>query len=229
MDHPRFEDFFPPWKELADEHRQQLKEAAVLIGVPKKRILHNGNADCIGVLLIFEGQLRAYMTSAEGKEVSLFRLFKRDMCLLSASCMLADIQFEITVEAEKDTVLWLIPAEIYRSVMKMSVGLANYTNSLMASHFTEVMWLMEQIIFKSMDERLAAFLLNESDLENTDNLHITHEQIARHLGSAREVITRLLQYLQNEGAVELNRGCIRITNKNLLENRFKEKKPPQIK
>ena len=92
----------------------------------------------------------------------------------------------------------------------------------MASRFSDVMWLMEQIIFKSMDERLAGFLLDESGLENTDNLQITHEQIARHLGSAREVITRLLQYFQNEGAVELKRGSIKIVNRDLLEKRFKK-------
>lgn len=219
---PEFEKYFPSWENLEDKHRQELKKAAVFTQVPKGKIVHNGKADCIGVLLVFEGQLRAYMTSNEGKEVSLFRLFKRDMCLLSASCMLADIQFEVTVEAEKDTTVWLIPAEVYRRIMKESAVLANYTNSLMASRFSDVMWLMEQIIFKSMDERLAGFLLDESGLENTDNLQITHEQIARHLGSAREVITRLLQYLQNEGAVELKRGSIRIANRDLLEKRFKK-------
>lgn len=217
-----FEAYFPSWESLDEKHRRELKKAAVFTQVPKGRILHNGKADCIGVLLIYEGQLRAYMTSHEGKEVSLFRLFKRDMCLLSASCMLADIQFEVTVEAEKDTAAWLIPAETYRRIMKESAVLANYTNSLMASRFSDVMWLMEQIIFKSMDERLAGFLLDESGLENTDNLQITHEQIARHLGSAREVITRLLQYFQNEGAVELKRGSIKIVNRDLLEKRFKK-------
>ncbi|WP_428770126.1 Crp/Fnr family transcriptional regulator [Treponema sp. HNW] len=219
---PEFEKYFPSWENLEAKHRQELKKAAVFTQVPKGKIVHNGKADCIGVLLVFEGQLRAYMTSNEGKEVSLFRLFKRDMCLLSASCMLADIQFEVTVEAEKDTTVWLIPAETYRHIMKESAVLANYTNSLMASHFSDVMWLMEQIIFKSMDERLAGFLLDESALENTDNLQITHEQIARHLGTAREVITRLLQYLQNEGAVELKRGSIRIANTDVLEKRFKK-------
>lgn len=217
-----FAAYFPSWESLDEKHRRELKKAAVFTQVPKGRILHNGKADCIGVLLICEGQLRAYMTSHEGKEVSLFRLFKRDMCLLSASCMLADIQFEVTVEAEKDTAAWLIPAETYRRIMKESAVLANYTNSLMASRFSDVMWLMEQIIFKSMDERLAGFLLDESGLENTDNLQITHEQIARHLGSAREVITRLLQYFQNEGAVELKRGSIKIVNRDLLEKRFKK-------
>ena len=221
---PELKDYFPPWNDLSPEQRGRLNEAAVFTQVPKGKILHNGNTDCIGVLVVFEGRLRAYITSDEGKEVSLFRLFKRDMCLLSASCMLADIQFEITVESERDTVFWIIPAETYHELMKESAALANYTNSLMATHFTDVMWLMEQIIFKSMDERLAFFLLEESSVEQSDVLHITHEQIARHLGSAREVVTRLLQYFQAEGAVELKRGTITLTNKDLLEKGSKIKK-----
>ncbi len=218
----RLEDYFPPWTRLSEEHRKQLERQAVFTHVPKGRILHDGNADCIGVITVFDGQLRAYITSSEGKEVSLFRLFKRDICLLSASCMLADIQFEITLEAEKDTAFWLIPADVYRKIMQESAVLANYTNSIMASRFSDVMWLVEQMIFKSMDERLALFLLDESDLESTDNLQITHERIAHHLGSAREVISRLLQYFQNEGAVELKRGGIVLTNKALLESRLKK-------
>ena len=186
-----FGEYFPLWTALTVKHRKILKEAAVFTKVPEGTILHNGKADCIGVMLIFEGRLRAYIMSENGKEATLFRLLAHDMCVLSASCMFSSIQFEITIEAEKNTSFWLIPADIYRSVMRQSAVLANYTNDLITSRFTDVMWLIEQIIFKSMDERLASFLLDESRLENTQKLCITHEQIARHLGSAREVITRL--------------------------------------
>ncbi len=193
-----FGEYFPLWTALTVKHRKILKEAAVFTKVPEGTILHNGKADCIGVMLIFEGRLRAYIMSENGKEATLFRLLAHDMCVLSASCMFSSIQFEITIEAEKNTSFWLIPADIYRSVMRQSAVLANYTNDLITSRFTDVMWLIEQIIFKSMDERLASFLLDESRLENTQKLCITHEQIARHLGSAREVITRLLKYFQEE-------------------------------
>ena len=217
-----FGEYFPLWTALTVKHRKILKEAAVFTKVPEGTILHNGKADCIGVMLIFGGRLRAYIMSENGKEATLFRLLAHDMCVLSASCMFSSIQFEITIEAEKNTSFWLIPADVYRKIMQESAVLANYTNSIMASRFSDVMWLVEQMIFKSMDERLALFLLDESDLESTDNLQITHERIAHHLGSAREVISRLLQYFQNEGAVELKRGGIVLTNKALLESRLKK-------
>lgn len=126
------------------------------------------------------------------------------------------IQFEITIEAEKDTELWVIPSEIYKGIMEESAPVANYTNELMASRFSDVMWLMEQIMWKSLDKRVAAFLLEESTIENTSELKITHEIIANHLGSHREVITRMLRYFQSEGMVKLSRGTVTITDEEKL-------------
>ena len=139
------------------------------------------------------------------------------MCLFSASCIMRSIQFEITIEAEKDTDLWIIPADIYQSIMAESAPVANYTNELMATRFSDVMWLIEQIMWKSLDKRIAAFLLEEASIEGTDKLKITHEYIANHLGSHREVITRMLRYFQNEGIVKLSRGVVEITDTEKLE------------
>ena len=122
------------------------------------------------------------------------------------------IQFDITIEAEKDSEMWVVPSEIYKEVMGRSAALANYTNQLMATRFSEVMWLIEQIMWKRQDKRLADFLLNESELENTTVLKITHDRIASHLGTMREVVTRLLRYLQSEGMVRLSRGTVELTD-----------------
>jgi len=100
--------------------------------------------------------------------------------------------------------------------MEESAAVANYTNEIMASRFSDVMWLVEQIMWKSMDKRLAAFLADEAVLEGTTSLRITHEKIANHMGTAREVITRLLRYFQNEGVVKLTRGGIEITDEKRL-------------
>ena len=101
--------------------------------------------------------------------------------------------------------------------MESSVPVANYTNQLMASRFSEVMWRMEQIMWQSFDQRLAAFLLEESDLEETPVLKLTHEKIANHLGSAREVVTRMLRYFQEEGLVRLARGTVELLDRKGLE------------
>ena len=212
-----FQDYFPVWNRLTAAQQNQLLSGLTSRKAKKGTILHNGSADCTGLLLIKTGQLRAYILSDEGREITIYRLFDRDMCLFSASCILNSIQFEITITAEKDTEFWLIPSELYKNLLTESAPLANYTNELMAARFSDVMWLIEQILWKSLDKRLAAFLLEEAAIEDSNELKITHEIIANHLGSHREVITRMLRYFQSEGIVKLSRGKIILQNPERLE------------
>lgn len=212
----KLEDFFPFWQGLSEEWKARLTEAAVYRKIEKGTVVHSGSADCLGLLLVCSGQLRAYIISEEGREITIYRLFERDICLFSASCMMRNIQFDITIEAEKDTEAWVIPPKLYRKLTEESAATANYTNEVMGSRFSEVMWLMEQIMWNRFDRRLASFLLEESALEGSDSLLITHEKIANHLGSAREVVTRMLRYFQREGLVELSRGTICILSREKL-------------
>ena len=212
-----FQDYFPVWNRLTAAQQNQLLSCPTSRKAKKGTILHNGSADCTGLLLIKTGQLRAYILSDEGREITIYRLFDRDMCLFSASCILNSIQFEITITAEKDTEFWLIPSELYKNLLTESAPLANYTNELMAARFSDVMWLIEQVLWKSLDKRLAAFLLEEAAIEDSNELKITHEIIANHLGSHREVITRMLRYFQSEGIVKLSRGKITLLNPERLE------------
>ena len=207
-----FQNYFPIWDKLTLTQKEKIAGGAVRRIAAKGTVLHNGSADCTGLLLVEQGQLRAYILSDEGREITLYRLFDRDICLFSASCMMRSIQFEVMIEAEKDTALWIVPTEIYQNVMQESAPVSNFTNEIMATRFSEVMWLMEQIMWKSFDKRLAAFLLEESTLEETQVLKITHETIANHLGTAREVVTRMLRYFQSEGMVKLARGTVEITD-----------------
>lgn len=212
-----FQTMFPIWNQLTPLQQRRIAGSLLERSVKKGTIIHNGTADCTGLLLIQSGQLRAYMLSDEGREITLYRLFDRDMCLFSASCMMRSIQFEITIEAEKDTTFWILPIDVYKNIMEESAPLANYTNELMATRFSDVMWLIEQILWKSLDKRVAAFLLEESSIENSKELKITHEAIARHLGSHREVITRMLRYFQSEGLVRLSRGTVVLLDEKRLE------------
>ena len=213
-----FQNYFPIWDKLNKVEQDRITDNLITRKVTKGTVIHNGSMECTGLLLIKTGQLRAYILSDEGREITIYRLFDRDMCLFSASCIMRSIQFDITIEAEKDTDLWIIPAELYQSIMKDSAPVANYTNELMATRFSDVMWLIEQIMWKSLDKRLAEFLLEEISIEGTEKLKITHETIANHLGSHREVMTRMLKYFQNEGMVKLSRGMIEITDSEKLES-----------
>lgn len=207
-----FSEYFPIWDKLTPDQQQRIEHASTFRTAPKGTVLHNGSFDCLGLLLIKSGQLRAYLLSDEGREVTVCRLFERDVCLFSASCVMPDMQFNIVIEAEKDTQLWVIPACLYKELMQESLSVSHYANQLISAHFSDLMWLVEQVMWKSFDKRLAAFLLEEANLEGTVNLKITHEKIANHLGTAREVVTRMLRYFQNEGWVRLTRGSVDLTD-----------------
>ena len=212
-----FASCFPIWDKLTKDQQNLLLSRAEKRSVKAGTVLHNGNLDCLGLLVICSGQLRVYTLSSEGREVTLYRLFERDICLFSASCVMPNIQFEVIVEAEKDSAFWILPSCLFKAMMEESAVVANYANQLISSRFSEVMWLMEQIMWKSFDKRLAQFLLEESMLEGTSTLMLTHETIANHLGTAREVVTRMLRYFQSEGLVKLSRGTVEIADRTALE------------
>ena len=210
-------EYFPMWEKFTDEHKEMIRSSLVRRQVEKGTVVHNGSLDCSGLMLVRSGQLRAYMLSDEGREITLYRLFERDTCLFSASCVMPSILFEIFIAAEKDSEIWFIPPWTFRDLMNESAAMANYSNELLASRFSEIMWLIEQIMWKSQDKRLASFLLEESALEGTALLKITHETIANHLGTAREVVTRMLRYFQSEGLVKLTRGAVEIIDEEGLQ------------
>ena len=208
---------FPIWNKLSEKDQNQILQAADFLQVKKDTMLHDSSVDCLGLLVVRSGQLRVYILSEEGREITIYRLFERDVCLLSASCVMPDMQFNLMIEAEKDTELWSIPACLFKNLINESLPMAVFANSLISNHFSELMWLMEQIMWKSVDKRLAAFLLEESRLEDTQSLKLTHEKIANHMGTAREVVTRMLRYFQTEGMVKLTRGAVEIMDPKKLE------------
>ena len=213
-----FQHLCPIWDQLTPEHRQLVSASIVHRTLGKGAVLHDGSADCAGLVLIKSGQLRAYILSEDGREITLYRLLDQDICLFSASCVMRSVQFEIMIAAEKESEVFILPPYIFKKIMDESAPLANYVNELMATRFSEVMWLIEQIMWKSIDKRLANFLLEETTLDNSPVLKLTHEAIANHLGTAREVVTRMLRYFQNEGYVKLTRGTVEITDRKGMEN-----------
>ena len=212
-----FAKYLPIWDKLTRAQQDKIAQAIDYRQVKKGTYIHDSSAECLGLLLIRSGQLRTFILSEDGREITINRLFDYDVCLLSASCVMPDMQFNVMIEAEKDCEFWSIPACLFKNLMDESLAVSNFSNNLMSSHFSELMWLMEQIMWKSFDKRLARFLLEESTLEGSDSLKITHEKIANHMGTAREVVTRMLRYFQSEGMVRLTRGTIDITDADALQ------------
>ena len=212
-----FTEYLPFWDKLTLAQQQKVAEVVDFRKVKKGTHIHDSSSECLGLVMVRSGQLRTYILSDDGREITIGRLFEYDVSLLSASCVMPDMQFNVMIEAEKDTELWSIPACLFKNLVDDSLTVSNYSRNLLSSNFSELMWLMEQIMWKSFDKRLASFLLEEAAIEGTNGLKITHEIIANHLGTAREVVTRMLRYFQSEGMVKLTRGAIEIVDQKKLK------------
>lgn len=207
-----FEHTLPFWNKISKEQQKLFLNKSQLKKFHTGDTMHAEHKNCSGLFLIKKGQVRAYIVSETGKEITLYRLLEGDLCIFSASCMLRNINFDIFVEAEKDTESYLIPTKEFEKLSKECISVLEYTNELLASRFSDVMWIMEQVVFQSFDKRLANFLLEQSNMEGSETISITQEKIARHLGSAREVVSRMMKYFVEEGIITLARGKITITD-----------------
>ena len=212
-----FAAYLPFWDKLTAQQRERVASVIEYREIKKGTHIHDSNADCLGLVMVRSGQLRTYILSEDGREITISRLLEYDVSLLSASCVMPDMQFNVMIDAEKDSQFWSLPACLFKNLVEESLPVSNFARNLLSSNFSELMWLMEQIMWRSFDKRLAAFLLDEIQLEGGPVMQITHEKIANHMGTAREVVTRMLRYFQSEGMVRLTRGAIEVTDEKRLE------------
>ena len=210
-----FEKVFPFWNKMSETDKETFCRTAHHVVFKKGTNVHNGN-ECTGVILIKSGSLRLYMLSEDGKEVTLYRLFPGGMCMLSASCVLDSITFDVYVDSEENSECIVVGGCAYEDLSRRLVDAKLFALETALSRFSDVMWVMQQILFMSMDKRLAIFLLDEIAQKGGDTVALTHEQIAKYIGSAREVVSRMLKYFASEGLVEASRGGIKILDKKRL-------------
>jgi CRP/FNR family transcriptional regulator len=208
---------FPFWASLSENEQQLFLSGTTITDYKKGENIHSGEYKCLGAIAIINGTLRTYLLSEEGREITLYRLDKGDICILSASCVLENITFDVHIDAESDCKLLVISSPVIASLSQSNVYVQNFTHKLTAERFSDVMWTMQQILFMSFDKRLAVFIVDELSKTGGDVVKLTHEQIAKYTGSAREVVTRMLKYFSQEGYVELSRGEIKVTDKRALK------------
>lgn len=212
---PVYREIFPFWNEITQSDRDFICRSSFALTYPKGTNIHDGT-ECSGVIFVLSGSLRLYMMSEDGKDITLYRLHKGDMCMLSASCVLQAITFDVLVDAEEDSKCYVISGSAFAEVSARNPKIKIFALETAVSRFSDVMWVMQQILFMSLDKRLAIFLTDESARIKSDTITLTHEQIARYIGSAREAVSRMLKYFAAEGIVEVSRGGIKILDKGRL-------------
>lgn len=209
--------YFPFWEKLEERQRADICSHAVSSRYSKGTFVHNAAEECVGIILVRSGQLRVYIQSEDGRDITLYRLFSGDTCVLSASCFMEEITFDILIDAEEDSSLITVRPDIFRSLAKENIYAENYIYKQTAERFSDVMWTMQQILFMSFDKRLAVFLIDELAKAGGDTLYITHDQIAKYTGSAREVVSRMLKYFEGEGLVKISRGKVCVLDRKRLK------------
>ena len=195
---------YPFWEHLKADERHAFVSCSMIRGYEKGSFVRSDCDECLGVLLVLSGELRIYIQSDEGREVTLFRVGPGELCTLSASCVMSEITFDIYVEAAE--------AGCVHRFMETNIYVENFIYKQTAERFSDVMWAISQILFSSFDKRLASYLEDERRRSGSTAITATHDQIAKNLGSAREVVSRMLKYFEKEGLVSLSRGTVTITD-----------------
>ena len=205
MFEPIYRDIFPFWNKISEEERSIICDNSVALSYPEGATIHDGT-ECSGMFFVRSGCLRVYIMSDEGKTVTLYRLHEGDMCMLAASCVLQTVTFDVFIDAEENSECYIVGGSAFERVSENNPDIKIFALETAVSRFSDVMWVMQQILFMSFDKRLAIFLLDESSKNGSDNIKMTHEQIAKYMGSAREVVSRMLKYFVSEGLVTASRS-----------------------
>ncbi len=213
-----FQNIFPFWEQLNEKERDMVSEGVVSQRMKKGEILHRGCGECSGIVHVAQGQLRVYIVSEEGREVTLYRLHQGELCVLSASCLMDAIVFDVLIEAVQDAELVVLPSPVLHEVMDTNPMVELSLYKRVVENFSDVMWTMQQILFMGVDKRVAHFLWDEMAETGDMTIRLTHEEVARFIGSAREVVTKVLKYFVEEGVVALSRGKIQIIDKAKLRS-----------
>ena len=207
---------YPFWEKLTDKEKEQLARLLRRNTYRAGQMVSSSGSDCLGLFLVRKGTLRVYLTSEEGREATVFRLHEGEICVLSGSCLLSSLPFEVQIDAETDSEIYLLPSGSFRQIMEENIYVENYIYKMMTESFSDIIAAVQQMLFASLTQRLVSFLLDESVRSGTSEVRMTQEQIARSIGSAREAVSRSLKQLAADGSIELFRGGVRLLDRKSL-------------
>lgn len=201
------------WDKLSNNEKNLITKSTTSKTYGKGDYIHSGSVRCTGVIYVVSGNAKVYMISEDGREITLYRIGAGEYCVLSASCVLKAITFEVFVEADEPTEALIISPKAFLSVTESNVYAEICALQTAVERFSTVMWAMQQVLFTRMDRRLAVYLYDRCVETKSKILKTTHDEIASNIGSSREVVSRMLKYFSQEGLVKTVRGSVEILDK----------------
>ena len=202
------------WERLTETEKNNVEAFATIREYQRGNLLHATEGDCLGMVFVLEGSVRAFMMSEEGREITLYHIKTGEYDVLTASCILYQITFDTQMVVEEDSRILIIPTTILAGLKMNNIHVRSFIYEVLTERFSDVMWTIQQILFFGLDQRIAAYLINHAE---NHEVNATHEQIAREINSAREVVARIIRRFAEDGIVETKRGKINIIDQRKLQ------------
>jgi len=178
--------------------------------------LYEQGFPCPFVPFIAKGVVRVFKIGESGREITLYRVPPGQVCVLSSTCSISNKQYPAIAEAEEDTIIYVVPGNAFRNLLKTHPPLHELLFDVMSERLIEMMQVVDEVAFCRVDIRLAKHLLDQTIPPKAPVISATHAQIAVELGSAREVISRILKDFERQGMVALVRGRVEVLSRDRL-------------
>ena len=205
---------FPVLKTLAPEHRATLQSRVAFAELSPGDVAYREGGECANYLMCLDGGTRAFKISSNGRELLLYRVLPGSTCVFTTQCLLAGGTFPAESVSEAATRMAAVPASIFHDLMGASPDFRRFVLEDYSQLLTNIITLVDQVAFSSLDQRLAQRLLLEADAQGV--VYKTHQQIAGDIGSVREVVSRHLGEWERAGWIKTARGSIQIVDRNAL-------------
>lgn len=201
-----------------DAGRKRFLQSASMARLePGQFICHQG-AECAHLALVLSGTARVYKLGENGREITLYRIGRGESCILTASCILSQLPFPAVAVCEETVEAAVIPAGLIRQWLAESALWRDYVFGLVAHRMADIISLVEEVVFRRMDQRIADYLVQHSS-DDKQRIEITHQLMASDLGTSREVVSRILKDFESRGLIRVARGSVEIMEGEQLQAR----------
>jgi len=206
----KLEDTYPTLANENNDVWQEIVNQANIISFPENTKLLQPNTPCMQFMLLLEGCVRIYQQTRDDREATLYRIHGGDLCVLSINSLIEQKQFGAFAQCETELTALTFSREQFMQAMAIYEPFRVFILKSITRKFNDVLTLIEETVFENLDTRLVCLLMRLAKNSNTDTLYITHQELARELGSSREVISRILKGIEKQGCIKLGRGVIQI-------------------
>lgn len=201
--------YFPELNALSEDSKKILKDGIQYRNASSGTVMFSEGSECNGYVMLLLGTVRVQKTSDDGREIVLYRVEAGESCIMTTTCLISDEHYGAEGIAESDIALAIIPPPIFNRLLDQSSVFRHFVFAVYAKRMSMLMMLVEEVVFKKLDRRLAQMLLDKK----VATLDITHQDIALELGSVREVVSRQLKVFERQQLIRLGRGEIEILDR----------------